>query len=122
MMKRQTTREARLRRHRRVRAKVQGTSERPRLNVFRSISHIYAQVIDDTSGQTVAAASSMEQALRATSDGKTKVAEAESVGSAIAKRALERGITKVVFDRGGYMYHGRVKALAEAARGAGLQF
>lgn len=121
MLRRKTTREARLRRHRRVRATVQGTVERPRLNVFRSLSHIYAQVIDDTSGHTIAAASSTEPALRST-EGKTKVTEAEAVGSAVATRALERGITKVVFDRGGYMYHGRVKALAEAARGAGLQF
>lgn len=121
MTKGKTTRDARLRRHRRVRARVQGTPARPRLNVFRSISHIYAQVIDDGSGHTITAASSTEQALRG-AEGKTKVAEAASVGSAVAKRALERGITKVVFDRGGFMYHGRVKALAEAARGAGLQF
>lgn len=117
-----TTREARLRRHRRVRGKVSGTAERPRLNVFRSLSQIYAQIIDDTAGRTVVAASSLEPAVQTAAKGKTKVATAELVGSAVAKRALEKGITKVVFDRGGYLYHGRVKALAEAARAAGLQF
>jgi large subunit ribosomal protein L18 len=122
MLKKTTTREARLRRHRRVRAKVRGVTERPRLNVFRSLSHIYAQVIDDETGTTLAAASSMEPELQTAAVGKTKVATAKLVGSTVAKRAAERGVTKVVFDRGGYMYHGRVKALAEAARGEGLQF
>lgn len=120
MVEIKTAREARLRRHRRVRGKVHGTPERPRLNVFRSLTNIYAQVIDDASGQTLAAASSLEATVK--SDGKAKLAEAALVGDLVAKRALERGVTKVVFDRGGYLYHGRVKALAEAARGAGLQF
>jgi large subunit ribosomal protein L18 len=118
MTKIASTREARLRRHRRVRGKVLGSPERPRLNVFRSLTHIYAQIIDDASGRTLVAASSRE----VTQELVKKVAQAESVGSVVAKRALEHGITKVVFDRGGYMYHGRVKALAEAARSAGLQF
>lgn len=117
-----STREARARRHRRVRAKVQGTAERPRLNVFRSLEHIYAQIIDDTAGCTIVAASSLEPILRQAAEGKTKVSEAQLVGAAVAKRALEQGIKQAVFDRGGYMYHGRVKALAEAARGEGLQF
>ncbi len=118
MTKIKSTREARLRRHRRVRGKVLGSPERPRLNVFRSLTNIYAQIIDDADGRTLVAASSLEGSREAAK----KVAQAESVGSIVAKRALERGITKVVFDRGGYQYHGRVKALAEAARGAGLQF
>jgi large subunit ribosomal protein L18 len=117
-----TTREARLRRHRRVRGKVEGTPERPRLNVFRSLSHIYAQVIDDSEGHTLAAASTLDPALREDVANKSKVDKAQLVGAAVARRAMEKGVTKVVFDRGGYKYHGRVKALADAARGAGLQF
>lgn len=122
MTRKLTTREARLRRHRRVRKKVNGTQERPRLAVFRSNEHIYAQIIDDTLGHTLAAASTMEAEIRAQVDGKPKQAEAQIVGDAVARRARERGITKVVFDRGGYMYHGRVKALADAARAGGLEF
>jgi large subunit ribosomal protein L18 len=111
--------ERRLRIHRRIRKKVRGTPERPRLCVFRSLRHIYAQVIDDTRGHTLAAASSLEKG-RTISGG--NVAGAREVGRLIAERALAKGIRKVVFDRGGYRYHGRVKALAEAAREAGLEF
>jgi large subunit ribosomal protein L18 len=117
-----TSRELRERRHLRVRKKVVGTAERPRLSVFRSLQHVYAQVIDDTKGTTLVAASTLEPDLRGQLDGKTKSAEAEVVGQLIAQRAREHGIERVVFDRGGYQYHGRVKALAEAARAAGLSF
>lgn len=112
----------RKRRHLRVRRKIMGTPERPRLNVFRSLSHIYAQVIDDVNGTTVAAASSLDEELMEDSEGKTKSERARLVGEAIAARASEQGIKEVVFDRGGYRYHGRVRALAEAAREAGLEF
>ena len=117
-----TTREARLRRHRRVRRKVSGTPERPRLAVFRSLKHIYAQVIDDRSGRTLVAASTLEPDVKAQLDGKPKVAEAEIVGRVIGERAIAKGITAVVFDRGGFLYHGRVRALAEGARASGLRF
>ncbi|HVI07693.1 MAG TPA: 50S ribosomal protein L18 [Candidatus Binatia bacterium] len=107
--------------HDRIRKKLQGTAERPRLNVYRSLNHIYVQVIDDLSGKTVVAASSAEgQKQQKRSGG--NVAAAKVVGKTIAERAKEKGVTKVVFDRGGYIYHGRVKALADAAREAGLQF
>jgi large subunit ribosomal protein L18 len=112
---------ARQRRHRRIRAKVAGTPERPRLNVFRSNLHIYAQVIDDESGRTLVQASTLEPALRAM-EGRLTVAKAREVGRLVGERALARGITRVVFDRGGYAYHGRVRALADAAREAGLEF
>lgn len=113
-------RETRIRRHARVRKKVRGTTERPRLAVFRSARHITAQVIDDVTGRTVAAASSVEPALR---DGATgNVATARRVGEVLAERARAAGVTKVVFDRGGYRYHGRVAAIADAAREAGLEF
>ena len=115
-------RAARIRRHRRVRLKVRGTTSRPRLSVFRSLNHIYAQVIDDTSGHTLVAASTMDPEARGGTDSKTKSGEAELVGSVLAKRALAEGIKQVTFDRGGYKYHGRVKALAEAARKGGLEF
>jgi large subunit ribosomal protein L18 len=113
---------ARVRRHRRVRKKVRGTAVRPRLCVFRSLSHIYAQVVDDESGRTLVAASDLEAEMR--SDGKdaTKTAIAGKVGALLGRRSREKGIEQVVFDRGGYKYHGRVKALAEAAREAGLKF
>ena len=109
--------------HDRIRKKMEGTGERPRLNVYRSVNHIYAQVIDDSKGATVVSASSLEGGK----DGKKhltggNIASAKKVGKAIAERAKEKGITQVVFDRGGYLYHGRVKALAEAAREAGLKF
>ncbi|MBI4317122.1 MAG: 50S ribosomal protein L18 [Chloroflexi bacterium] len=112
---------ARARRHRRVRAKVAGTPERPRLSVFRSHGHIYAQIIDDTTGRTLAAASSLEREAQLKADGASKIRAAGIVGELVAERARGRGITKVVFDRGGYLYHGRVKALAEGARSGGLE-
>lgn len=115
-------RQARIKRHQRVRLTVSGTTERPRLCVFRSLSHIYAQVIDDTKMNTLAAASSLDAEVKEHSKKKTKVAEAEMVGALVGKRAKESGINEVVFDRGGYQYHGRIKALAEAARKAGLKF
>jgi large subunit ribosomal protein L18 len=111
---------ARDRRHRRVRARVIGTAERPRLNVFRSLSHIYAQVIDDTQGHTLAAAGSLEGDLKGQEG--TKTDQAKSVGRLVAERARAAGVTQVVFDRGGWKYHGRIKALADAAREAGLEF
>lgn len=113
---------ARRRRHARVRAKVSGTSESPRLCVFRSLNHIYAQVIDDTRGHTLAAASSKDAEVAGASEGKNKTGKSELVGSLVAKRAIEQGVKQVAFDRGGYKYHGRVKALADAARQAGLKF
>ncbi len=113
---------ARKRRHARVRARITGTAERPRLNVFRSLEHIYAQVIDDTAGHTLASASTIDRDLREKIEGKTKSEAAKLVGALVAERARKVGIKKVVFDRGGYRYHGRVKALAEAAREAGLEF
>lgn len=118
----QSVREARERRHRRVRSKVEGSVERPRLNVFRSLKHIYAQVIDDTAGHTLASASTIDGELSAQCAGMNKTDCARLVGKAIADRAKAAGVSTVVFDRGGYQYHGRVKALAEAAREAGLEF
>jgi large subunit ribosomal protein L18 len=109
--------------HTRIRKKLQGTAERPRLNVYRSLNHIYVQVIDDLSGKTLVAASTAEG--KKTAGPKQtggNVASAKAVGKTIAERAKAKGVTKVVFDRGGYLYHGRVKALADAAREAGLQF
>jgi large subunit ribosomal protein L18 len=104
--------------HSRIRVKLSGTGERPRLNVYRSLNHIYAQVIDDQKGETIVSASSL--ALKMKTGG--NVASAKEIGKAIAERAVEKGIKKVVFDRGGFLYHGRVKALADAAREAGLEF
>src|SRR5580704_10998381 len=136
-MARSSKNDVRVRVHSRIRQRVRGTGERPRLAVFRSLSHIYAQVIDDRKGHTLAAASSGEKAGEKKSDekksekpaaekGKTpnggNVAGAVQVGKLIAERAKAQGVTKVVFDRGGYLYHGRVKALADAARKAGLEF
>jgi large subunit ribosomal protein L18 len=115
-----TRTEARLRRHHRVRKQVSGTAERPRLNVFRSATHIYAQVIDDVAGHTLAAASDLDKGLAVS--GKNKTERAKLVGTAVAERAKAAGVSLVVFDRGGYQYHGRVRALAEAAREAGLGF
>lgn len=113
----------RKRRHVRVRAKVSGTSQRPRLNVFRSSAHIYAQVIDDLAGHTIVAASDLESDLVAKlGDDKTKTARAKAVGELIAERAKAAGITAVVFDRGGFLYHGRVRAVADGAREGGLDF
>jgi large subunit ribosomal protein L18 len=122
MSKSKTPRSARLRRHRRVRKRVYGTQERPRLNVYRSLNHIYAQVINDEAGHTLAAASDVEPSLREERNGKRKTEIAKLVGKAVGERAKEQGITLVVFDRGGFRYHGRVKALADAAREAGLEF
>ncbi len=119
MVNRPDTNKARLHRHRRVRGKIQGTAQRPRLNVFRSTNHIYAQVIDDVKGVTLAAASSLDKAFDG--NGGNKEA-ARKVGKLIAERAAEKGITEVVFDRGGYLFHGRVKELAEGAREGGLKF
>ena len=116
------SRVARVRRHRRVRAKVEGISSRPRLCVFRSLNHIYAQVIDDSQGHTLTSASTIDAEIKNEVAGKAKAARAGLVGSLVAKRALSKGINQVVFDRGGYKYHGRVKALAEAARQEGLKF
>ena len=116
-----TTRTAsRTKRHERIRLRLAGTASRPRLAVFRSLNHIYAQVIDDTSGQTLAAASSLESDLRGAEG--TKVADAKRVGQLVAERAKAAGVEKVVFDRAGFQYHGRVRSLAEAAREAGLDF
>lgn len=109
----------RQKRHLRVRNHVAGTAERPRLNVFRSLAHIYAQIIDDEKGMTLAAASSLDKDFQGKGG---NIAAAKAVGAAIAKKALEKGINEVVFDRGGYIYHGRVAALAQAARDGGLKF
>ena len=118
----QTSKNANRRRvHKRIRKKVMGTSERPRLNVYRSLNHIYVQVIDDLSGMTMVSASSAEGKKESRTSG-GNLASAKTVGKTVAERAKAKGITKVVFDRGGYIYHGRVKALADAAREAGLQF
>ena len=122
MMARVEPRLARKRRHTRVRVKITGTASRPRLCVFRSLNHIYAQVIDDAKGHTLVTASTLDPEIKGGADSKAKSANAELVGSLVAKRALSTGINQVVFDRGGYKYHGRVKALAEAARQAGLKF
>ncbi len=113
---------ARQRRHERIRRQVQGTAERPRLNVFRSLTHIYAQVIDDERGHTLASASTIDPDLREQLDGLNKSQQAARVGQLVAQRALAQGLKKVVFDRGGYPYHGRIKALADGAREGGLEF
>ena len=113
---------ARIRRHLHVRRTVEGTPARPRLNVFRSLNHIYAQVIDDSVGQTLASASTIDTEIRDQLVELPKTEQARVVGKLVAERAIAKGIDKVVFDRGGYKYHGRVKALAEAAREAGLDF
>jgi large subunit ribosomal protein L18 len=113
---------ARLRRKKRIRKKIFGTENRPRLCVFRSAKHIYAQVIDDSRGQTLAAASSMEQAVKENPEVKGKVATANYVGKIVGQRAVEKGVKKAVFDRNGFLYHGRVKAVSEGAREAGLEF
>ena len=114
-----TRREIRSRIHKRIRSRMAGTQERPRLAVFRSLNHIYAQVIDDQQGHTLVAAASTEKDLKGKGG---NVEGAKAIGKAVAERAKEKGIKRVVFDRGGYQYHGRVKALADAAREAGLEF
>jgi large subunit ribosomal protein L18 len=121
-MAKATREEARQRRHARVRRKVEGTAERPRLNVYRSNQHIYAQVIDDVTGQTLVSASTLDKALRTEMAELSSAERAKAVGRAVAERAQAQGIASVVFDRGGYPYHGRVKLLAEASREAGLAF
>jgi large subunit ribosomal protein L18 len=118
----ESRREARERRHRRIRKKVLGTPERLRLTVFRSLNHIYVQVIDDLKGQTIATASSLDKELKDMKHHKGNVKTAKLVGELIAKRSIEKGVRKVVFDKGGYIYHGTIKALAEASREAGLEF
>ncbi|MCY0879415.1 MAG: 50S ribosomal protein L18 [Firmicutes bacterium] len=121
MIKRFDRNAARKKRHYRIRARISGTPERPRLNVYRSNLNIYAQVIDDTCGHTLASASTLEPALKAM-PGRLTVEKAREVGRLVGERARQKGIVKVVFDRGGYRYHGRVKALADGAREAGLEF
>ena len=119
MIKRPNTNAQRLKRHKRVRAKISGTPEMPRLNVFRSEANIYAQVLDDVNGVTLASASSLDKAIEGYGG---NIAAATAVGKLVAERAKAKGIETVVFDRGGYLYHGRVKALAEGAREGGLKF
>ena len=119
MIKRPDTNAQRIHRHKRVRAKISGTPERPRLNVFRSETNIYAQIIDDVAGVTLVSASSLEKGFECEG---TKSDAAKKVGQLVAERALAKGIDTVVFDRGGYVYHGRVQALADGAREGGLQF
>lgn len=121
-MRKSTTREARRRRHYRVRQKVSGNGSQPRLSIFRSLNHIYAQVIDDTQGHTLATASTLDAEIKKEAKGKSKTGRAELVGLLLAQRAAEKGISLVAFDRGGFKYHGRVKALADAARKGGLKF
>jgi large subunit ribosomal protein L18 len=118
-MARDSRADIRTRVHKRIRRRVAGSEERPRLAVFRSVNHIYAQVIDDQKGHTLASAASTEKDLRGKGG---NVEGAKMIGQKVAERAKEKGVTKVVFDRGGYLYHGRVKALADAARAAGLEF
>ena len=122
MKKSATTRAARIRRHARVRRRVSGTEQRPRLAVFRSLTHIYAQVIDDVSRTTIVSASDLEKDVKGQVEGKKKSDAATVIGELVAQRAKEKGITRVVFDRGGYPFHGRIKALAQAAREGGLEF
>lgn len=122
MKRTKTPRAARVRRHERLRKKILGTGEKPRLAVYRSLSHIYAQVIDDRRGHTVAAASDLDKDVVTKVKGKKKSDVATLVGDAVARKAIGKGVSQVVFDRGGYPFHGRVKALAEAAREAGLKF
>ena len=119
MIKRPDTRGQRIKRHKRVRGKISGTAERPRLSVFRSESNIYAQIIDDVAGNTLDAASSVEKGFEGNGG---NIEAAKKVGAMVAERALQKGIEEVVFDRGGYVYHGRVQALAEGAREGGLKF
>ncbi len=122
MAKVKNSRAMRLIRHRRARRKIEGIPSRPRLALFRSLNHIYAQVIDDSQGVTLAAASSLDSEIRESRDSQPKGKVSTMVGSLLARRAMERGIERVVFDTGGYKYHGRVKAFADAAREAGLEF
>ena len=122
MKKSHSNQAARIRRHARVRKRVNGTGQRPRLAVYRSLTHIYAQVIDDVSRTTIVAASDLEASLKDKTKGQKKSDVATLVGNLVAERAKEKGVKQVVFDRGGYPFHGRIKALAEAARAGGLEF
>ncbi len=122
MIKRRDRNEARQRRHLRLRRGIRGTMERPRLSVFRSLAHMHVQVIDDGAGRTLAAASTLDPEIRAQAQSASKSEASKIVGQLIAKRARERGIVRVVFDRGGYQYHGRVRAVADGAREGGLEF
>ena len=122
MVKKESRSKIRVKKHKRIRNRLSGTPERPRLAVFRSNNHMYAQIIDDTVGNTLVAASTLEKEVKAELEKTNNVDAAAYVGTVIAKRALEKGITTVVYDRGGYIYHGKVAALAEAAREAGLIF
>ncbi|MCI8948672.1 MAG: 50S ribosomal protein L18 [Lachnospiraceae bacterium] len=122
MVSKQSRSEVRVKKHMRLRNRFAGTANRPRLAVFRSNNHMYAQIIDDTVGCTLAAASTAEKAVKAELEKTNNVAAAAYVGTVIAKRALEKGIEEVVFDRGGFLYHGKIQALADAAREAGLKF
>lgn len=121
-MKEPNTREARIKRHLRVRRNLKGNGDRPRLCVFRSLNHIYAQIIDDVKGHTLVAASTLDNEIKSNSKDNTKTGRAELVGELLARRAKDKKIKQVAFDRGGFKYHGRVKALAEAARKGGLKF
>lgn len=121
-MSRRSREEQRKLRHRRLRARVSGTPERPRLNVYRSLANTYAQVIDDSTGHTLASASTIDPEVEKLAADKPKAEAAKIVGEVVARRAKEAGITQVVFDRGGYQYHGRIKALADGAREGGLEF
>ena len=121
MINKQSTNISRLKRHQRVRKTVNGTPDRPRLNVYRSLKNIYAQIIDDTKGVTIVSASSLDKELETISYGGNKDA-AKEVGKLVAQKAKEKGVTKVVFDRGGYLYHGRISELADGAREGGLEF
>lgn len=122
LLRKQSKNEARKKRHLRARKTVVGTAERPRLNVYRSLTHIYAQIINDATGTTLVSASTLDKEIREKVEYGGNTEAAKAVGEAVAKRAIEKGIAKVVFDRGGYIYHGRIAALAAAAREAGLEF
>jgi large subunit ribosomal protein L18 len=118
----ESAKESRVRRHKRTRKKVSGSPDRLRLSVFRSLNHIYAQIIDDSRGHTIVTASSLDKEFKNEKSHKGNIKTAKMVGALIAKRALKKGLKKIVFDRSGYLYHGSIKALAEASREAGLEF
>ncbi len=122
MVKKISRAKVRQKKHRRIRHRLSGTAQTPRLAVFRSDSHVYAQIIDDTAGHTLVSASTLQADVKAELEHTNDIKAAEKVGEVIGKRAIEKGIKKVVFDRGGFLYHGKVKALADAAREAGLEF
>ena len=122
MVSKESRQEIRAKKHMKIRNRFSGTAERPRLAVFRSNNHVYAQVIDDVAGKTLVSASTLEKDIKAELENTDDTAAATKIGDVVAKRALEKGIKAVVFDRGGYIYHGKVKALADAAREAGLEF